>query len=149
MKNIEVYVSGLFILVGAIVFWQASMLPYSSDVGPGAGFLPLWASGIMIVLCVFNAVVAFKKNNTQYDKLLPTGDSLKNVLACIGGYILFMVIISYVGFTISSIVMLFILFSRGFKRRWALIWSAAVTCVVFFVFSSLLGVPLPVNDFGW
>lgn len=149
MKNIEVYVSGLFILVGAVICWQASLLPYYSEFGPGSGFLPLWASGIMIILCLFNTLVAFKQNNTHFDRLLPTGTSLKNVAACIGGYVLFMIIIPYVGFTISSVIMLFILFSRGYQWHWALGWSVVVTGVVFFVFSSLLGVPLPVNDFGW
>lgn len=149
MKNIEVYVSGLFILLGGVIFWQALSLPYNSEFGPGCGLLPLWVSGILIVLCVLNLLIALKNNNINFNDILPKGASLKNVLACVGGYLLFMVAVPYAGFSISSIVMLFILFSRGYKWRWALVWSVAVTGAMFVIFNSILGVPLPLNEYGW
>jgi putative tricarboxylic transport membrane protein len=149
MKNIEVYVSGLFILVGGVIFWQALLLPYSSEFGPGCGLLPLWVSGILIVLCILNLMVAIKNNNTNFNDILPKGTSLKNVLACVGGYVLFTIAVPYAGFSFSSIVMLFILFSRGYKWRLALVWSVAVTVAMFIIFNWILGVPLPLNEYGW
>ncbi len=149
MKNIEVYVSGLFILVGGVIFWQALLLPYGTEFGPGCGLLPLWISGILMVLCMLNLVIAIKNNNTNFKDLLPKGTSLKNVLACVGGYACFMIAVPYAGFSLSSIVMLFILFSRGYKWYWALLWSLGVTAAMFVLFKLILGVPLPLNEYGW
>ena len=149
MKNLEVYLSGLFILVGGVIFWQASLLPYYSEYGPGPGLLPVWISGLMIALCVVNIIIALKKGKTDLVEILPKGTGLINLLACVGGYALFMILVPYAGFTISSISMLFILFSRGYKWYWGLVWSIAVTVVMYMMFISILGVPLPVNEFGW
>ena len=149
MKNIEVYVSLFFIIVGSVVFSQSLSLQYYSDYGPGPGLLPLWVSGMMVLLSVANMVVAFKKNDTHFSDLFPKGSGLINLLACVGSFVLFMVIVQYVGFTISSILMLFILFSRGYKWPWALGLSVVVTGVLFVVFSSVLGIPIPVNEYGW
>ncbi|MCX7780106.1 MAG: tripartite tricarboxylate transporter TctB family protein [Negativicutes bacterium] len=149
MKSIEVYVSGFFILVGGVIFWQAALLPYNSQYGPGPGLMPIWVSGLMIILSAVNLVIAFKNKGTQFADLIPQGTGLINLLACVGSFALFMLIVKYVGFTISSILMLFILFSRGYKWYWGLGMSIAVTAILFFVFSSILGVPLPVNEFGW
>lgn len=149
LKNIEVYISSFFILVGSIIFWQASSMQYYGEYGPGPGLLPTWASGLMIILAAVNLVSAFKKNDTHFSDLMPKGDGLINVLACVGSFSLFMLIVPYVGFTISGISMLFILFSRGYKLYWALGLSILITGILFFVFGSVLGIPLPVNEYGW
>jgi hypothetical protein len=62
---------------------------------------------------------------------------------------LFTITVSFIGVTLASILMLFILFSRGYKWYWGLGLSVLVAGVTVFVFGSVLGVPLPVNDFGW
>ena len=149
MKNIEVYVSAFFIIIGAVVFSQALSLAYYGEYGPGPGLLPVWASGLMILLSVVNLVSACKKNNTQFSELIPRGTGLINLLACVGSFMLFMLIVQYTGFTVSGILMLFILFSRGYKWHWAFGMSVLVTGVLFFVFSSVLGIPIPVNEYGW
>lgn len=149
MKNIEVYVSLFFVLVGGVIVEQALSMQYYSQYGPGPGLLPIWIGGILIVLSVINLIMAYKKNDTQFSELVPKGVGLINLLACVGSFLLFMGIVSFAGFTISSFLMLSILFSRGYKLHWALGMSAFVTGVLFFVFGSVLGVPLPVNEFGW
>lgn len=149
MNNIEVYVSFFFVLVGGLIVEQASSMQYYSQYGPGPGLLPLWIGGILIVLSVINLLMAYKKNDTQFSELLPKGIGLVNLLACVGSFVLFTGIVSVAGFTISSFLMLSILFSRGYKLHWALGMSAVVTGVLFFVFGSVLGVPLPVNEYGW
>jgi hypothetical protein len=66
-----------------------------------------------------------------------------------GSLLLFIVIVPYAGFLLSSILTLSLLFSRGYKWYWGLGMSTVVACVVFWVFGSLLGIPLPVNKYGW
>lgn len=149
MRNLEVHVSLFFIAVAGVIFWQSLSLQYYSDYGPGPGLLPLWASGMMLVLSAVNLVIAWKKNDTCFADLLPQGTSLVNLLACAVSYALFLVTVSFVGVTVASILMLFILFSRGYKWYWGLGLSVLVAGVTVFVFGSVLGVPLPVNEFGW
>ena len=71
------------------------------------------------------------------------------MLSCVGAYALFLVLVPYAGFTISSVLMLFILFSRGYDWRKGMLFSVLVTGVLFFLFGSVLTVALPVNQFGW
>ncbi len=149
MKSLEVYISGFFILFGAIIFQLASSMKYYGEYGPGPGLLPVWISGMMVVLSAVNLIAALKKNNKSFADILPKGTGLINVLSCVGAYALFIVTVPYLGFTISSIAMLFILFSRGYTWRRGLCLSILVTGILFFVFGSVLTVPLPVNEFGW
>ena len=149
MKSLEVYISGFFILFGIIIFQLASSMKYYGEYGPGPGLLPLWISGLMVVLAAVNLFVALKKNNKQFSDILPKGTGLINLLSCIGAYALFILVVPYAGFTLSSTAMLFILFARGYTWRKALCLSILVTGVLFLVFGSILTVPLPVNEFGW
>lgn len=149
MQSMEVYISLFFVLVGGLIVEQASAMQYYSQYGPGPGLLPLWIGVILTVLSVINLVMTYKKNDTPFSKLLPKGVGLVNLLACVGSFLLFTGLVSFVGFSISSFLMLSILFSRGYKWYWALAMSAAVTGVLFLVFGSVLGVPLPVNEYGW
>ncbi|KYZ75668.1 hypothetical protein AXX12_10670 [Anaerosporomusa subterranea] len=149
MKNIEVYVSAFFILVGGVFFYQASEMQYFSEYGPGPGLLPMWVTGFMVLLAAVNLVMSLKRNNTHFAELMPKGTDLMNLITCIGSFILFMLIVEHVGFAVSSILMLFILFLRGYKWYWGLGMSIVVTGVSLFIFGSVLGIPLPVNQFGW
>jgi hypothetical protein len=124
-------------------------MPYYGQYGPGPALLPLWISGIMVALSIFNLIAALRKNNTHFSDLLPRGTGLINLLSCIGSFALFIIVVPYVGFTLSSFTMLFILFSRGYKYKWSIGLSVLVTGVMFFVFSVLLSIPLPMNEFGW
>lgn len=149
MKNLEVYISLFFILFGAVIFSQASSMKYYGEYGPGPGLLPMWISGIMMALAVINLVSAFKRDNTHFSDLLPKGTSLINLLSSIGSFALFIIIVPYAGFVLSSLSMLFILFSRGYSWKKSIVLSALVTGIVFIIFSAVLSIPLPVNEFGW
>ena len=149
MKNLEVYISGVMILFGATIFRLAYSMEYYGEYGPGPGLLPLWTSGLIVVLSAINLVIALKKGGKSLAEILPQGSSLKNVLSCAGAYALFLILVPYAGFTISSVLMLFILFSRGYDWRKGLLFSVVITGVMFFLFGSVLTVALPVNEFGW
>jgi putative tricarboxylic transport membrane protein len=149
VKNLGVYISVFFLLFGGIMLWQSLQLDYYSDYGPGPGLLPLWISSAIIVFSVLNLVLSLKKNIIRIADVIPKGEGLLNVLACIGAFLLFIIIVPYVGFLIGSTVMLFILFSRGFKWYWAIGLSVLIAGIIFWVFGILLQVPLPVNELGW
>ena len=149
MKNLEVYISVFFVLFGAVIFKLASSMKYYGEYGPGPGLLPLWISGIMVVLSIVNLFSAFKKNNKNFGALLPKGTALYNLLCCIVSYLLFIIIVPYAGFVISSLLMLTLLFSRGYSWKASMGLSTLVTGVLYAVFGLVLTIALPVNQFGW
>ena len=111
MKSLEVYISGFMILFGAVIFRLAYSMEYYGEYGPGPGLLPLWTSGLIVVLALINLTIALKKGGKSLAEVLPKGTSLKNVLSCVGAYALFLVLVPHAGFSVSSVLMLFILFS--------------------------------------
>jgi putative tricarboxylic transport membrane protein len=149
LKNFGVYVGLFFLIFGGVIFWQSISLDYYSEFGPGPGFLPAWTSGIIIILSLVYLFIALKKEIILVRDILPKGEGFINVLVSMVSLLLFIVIVPFVGFIISSIITLFLLFSRGYKWYWGLGMSTVVACIVFWVFGSLFGIPLPVNEYGW
>ncbi|MFC0272366.1 tripartite tricarboxylate transporter TctB family protein [Metabacillus herbersteinensis] len=149
MKNFGALISILFLIFSVIIFIQASSLEYSSEYGPGPGFLPSWTSGIMIILSIVYFFISLKKELIYLKGILPNREGLFNVLISIGALTLYIIVTPYLGFTISSALMLFSLFSLGYKWYWSLGMSACLSLLVFWVFGNLLGIPLPLNEYGW
>lgn len=148
-NNLGVYISAFFLLFSGILFWKALDLNYYGAYGPGPGLLPIWANGILIILSLISLVFCYRKSDILLSEVLPKGRGLGNVLACIGALVLFMLVVDYTGFVAGSILMLFPLFSRGYKWHWSLGLSVGVTLLLFWTFGLILQVPLPVNEFGW
>ncbi|MBP1154473.1 MULTISPECIES: tripartite tricarboxylate transporter TctB family protein [unclassified Paenibacillus] len=141
--------SGLPIfLFSVFIFWKSFDLPYLGSVGPGAGFFPVWLSGILIILSLFYMVEFRNKENSE-EESMPKGEDLKKVLYIIGCLILFVIIISYLGFVLSSAIFLFLLLYRAYKWYLNLIISVGTSIFLFWLFRTLLSVTLPVNEFGW
>lgn len=149
MKNLGVYISLFFLLIGGIILSESLSMEYYSDYGPGPGLLPLWTGGLIIVLSLIYLGITIKKDVILFSQALPKGEGLINVITCMGSLILFMIIVPFAGFLIGSSITLFILFLRGHKWPWALGLSISVAVIIFGVFGVLLQVPLPVNEFGW
>ena len=149
MKKAGVW-AGIITLIYAITIFQQSLsLEYSTRLGPGPGFFPLWLSGILIVLTLLYIVDSLRHDMVKVSEILPGGSASKSILATVTGLILFPIVVPYLGFVISATLLQFIMFIRDFKWYTALSISLAVSVIILLVFQSLLGVSLPVNDFGW
>ncbi|MBP2634662.1 MAG: Tripartite tricarboxylate transporter TctB family [Firmicutes bacterium] len=149
MKKAGVW-AGIITLVYAIIIFQQSLsLDYSTRLGPGPGFFPLWLSGILIVLTLCYIVDSIRHDVVKVSEILPGGQASKNIISTVGGLIIFPIVVPYLGFVVSATILQFIMFVRDFKWYIALGISVAVSIILFLVFQSLLGVTLPVNDFGW
>lgn len=150
-KNAEIYLNLFFILFGGVVFGLSSGMRYYSEFGPGPGLLPLWTSGLIILFGIVNLIKTIKANkeSMSFASILPKGSGLINLLVTLGALLFFIVIVNFVGFVISSVLMLFALFSRGYKWYWGLGLSILVTGIIYVVFVTLLSVPLPLNSFGF
>ena len=149
MTNAGVWVGLVFLAFSGTLFWQALSYDYYSTIGPGPGLLPMWLSGTLILLSVAYMIDSVRNDPIDLKSMLPRGKGLRKVLALFVALALFLTVVKYLGYVIASSVMLFILFAFEYKWYWAGSISLAVTLVVFYVFKSLLNVPLPVNTFGF
>jgi len=137
------------LIYGIVFFIKSLSWPYWSGYGPGAAFVPLWCNGLLIVCSAWYLYKSLKESGLKISEVLPKGIGRKNLLITWGAIIVFIAISKKVGLIISGSLMLTVLFSRGYKWYKALIMGVAVTLICFFVFSTLLQVPVPVNKFGW
>lgn len=149
MKKAGVWAGIITLIYAIIIFQQSLSLDYSTKLGPGPGFFPLWLSGILIVLTLCYIVDSIRHDEIKISEILPGGQASKNIISTVGGLIIFPIVVPYLGFVVSATILQFIMFVRDFKWYIALGFSVAVSIILFFVFQSLLGVTLPVNDFGW
>ncbi|MDQ0218149.1 tripartite tricarboxylate transporter TctB family protein [Peribacillus cavernae] len=149
MRNAGVWAGALLLGFAGFIFWQSLSFDYYTVRGPGPGFLPLWLSGVLIVISLVYIWEAIKKEVIVFKQILPKGRALGNILSMLGSIIIFMIVISYAGFVVSAVILLFIVLVREFKWYSALGISVVTSIIVFLVFNSLLGIPLPVNALGW
>lgn len=149
MKKAGVWAGIITLIYAIIIFHESLSLDYSTKLGPGPGFFPLWLSGILIVLTLFYIVDAFRHDEIKVSEILPGGKAGKSIISTVSGLIVFPIVVPYLGFVISGTILQFIMFIRDFKWYVSLGISVAVSIILFFVFQTLLGVTLPVNDFGW
>lgn len=143
--------SGIILLAyAATILYQSLTLDYSTRLGPGPGFFPLWLSAILIILIIAYIWDSFKSNTVKLSDILPPDKRARdNILLTLGGLFVFPLIVEFLGFIVSGSILLFIMCIREFKWYTSLGMAIGISCLLFFVFQSLLGVTLPVNEFGW
>jgi len=147
--NLSLCISGVLFIFGAAVFTQATKMTYWKGNVPGDAFMPIWASGFLMLLALIGIFQALKEQGVKLSDSLPRGEGLKNLLVTWTALIFFMASVKILGFLIPAFVMMFFLYKRGYKPKYAIIWAIAVTLATYFVFDTLLQIPLPVNQFGW
>lgn len=149
MKNLGALIGLIILVFASVIFWQSLSFDIYSNIGPGPGLFPMILSGLLIVLSILYIISSFKKNIVMISDVLPKGKSLWQVLRILVAVTLFIVISPFVGFTIASFIVLCILFIGEMRWYSAIGISIITTVAVFIAFKTLLGVPLPVNVFGW
>ena len=149
LRNLGFYISIFFLIIGGLIFSESLTLEYYSDYGPGPGLLTLWTSILIIVLSLLYLFTVIKKEFINLSEVFPKGEGFINIIVCIGSLILFIMIVPSTGFLIGSIVLLLILFKRGYNWLWSIGLSVSVSLIIFGIFGVLLEVPLPTNSLGW
>ena len=124
-----------FAAAGILWIARAATLPWWDGFAPASGFMPLWYGVILVALA---AAVAFRAEKKPEE---PVGKALV-VLAVIAATI---VGLKLVGFAASIFLLLLVLYKV--VERLPLVRSIAVaagtTAVLYLVFKTWLGVPLP------
>lgn len=150
MKNYGVWV-GIFILLFAAFMFNASLkYEYYGQYGPGPGFFPRWLSGLLGTFSLLFIIDSLRKNNRiSFSDVLPKGEVLLSVLKVVLSIALFILISPFLGYVISSILIMLILLTPHFKWITSFGTATSVTIVLFVVFNTILDIPLPANMWGW
>jgi hypothetical protein len=148
-KNAGVWAGILLLAYSAVLFQQSLSLDYYNPLGPGPGFLPLWLSVVLFVVALCYIGDSIKSAAVRLADLQPHDDARVDIALMLVGLCLFATIVESVGFVIAATQLVFLMTLRKFKWYYALPCSAGVAILLLVVFQTLLGVSLPVNDFGW
>ncbi len=149
MRKAGVWMGILFLIWSIVAFMMSSSYVYYSKYGPGPGLFPLWISGLFIVISILYIIESMRKEGVSVNEVLPKGEDLNYILKIMGSIALFILLAPYTGYSIASIVMLFILFFGKYKWYSGLGIAIVTTLILFLIFQTYLRIPLPLNPFGW
>lgn len=149
MLNVGVLTGICLLVYSGILFYQSWGLDYYTPMGPGPGFLPLWLSGILFVISLFYIAECIKGEGISLKELFPRGGMLYDMVFMFVGLCFTGLFLEEVGFVTCGSLLLFLMTFRKYKWYYALPSSIVITFIIFTVFQTCLGVPLPINEFGW
>ncbi|NTZ16626.1 tripartite tricarboxylate transporter TctB family protein [Paenibacillus sp. JMULE4] len=147
-QNAGVWAAIFIFLFGLMFFWMSLSFDYMGPEGPGPGLLPLWLSGLLIILSVVYMMNSIK-HITRFKDILPRGKGFINIVTIIGSFLLFLLTVKSIGFVMAGTLFLFILLAREYQWYAGLGISIGISIILFWVFCKLLSVPIPVNAWGW
>lgn len=139
---------GLSVLFFAIIFFVYSLeYPYSDELGPGPGFLPVWLSGLLIILSLIYIYEAYRGKDSA--ESMPAREAQKTMAFILMTMILYVVFLPLIGFNLTSTMFLFALLYKAYNWYTSLAISIVTSTFLFLLFAKFLDVQLPVNALGF
>lgn len=140
MKKGNIIIASIFSAFAIFVIYMSLQLPPSKDGVPGPGTWPILISVIMLGAAITIIINAIRKNDGEL--LLNTPNHIR-VYITMGILVGYLVIMYYIGFFVSSVLMLYILITwfGEYKLLVRIITSLVVVTIVYLVFTQILNVP--------
>lgn len=149
MRRAEIIGAIVSTIVGLAIVSQAAQLEYWMPLGPGPGFVPLWA-GIAIALA--GIVLLIQVLRTPRDPEEPPPEKGRSGMVWVAAALTVLAALgmNFIGFSAASFLFMAVLIGISGSHRWTTtIGIAAVVTVVFLlVFKWGLQVPLPTGVIG-
>lgn len=149
IKNAGIWAGIILLAFSGVLFQQSLALDYYNMLGPGPGFLPRWLSGLLAAVALCYLWDSLKNNVVTLGDLVPDHHAIPDIALMLTGLCLFALSVETIGFVLASSQLLFLMTVRKFRWYLALPSAIAISIVLLLAFQKLLGVFLPVNDFGW
>ena len=134
------------ILFGLLVLWQSRALPLGSLRNPGPAYLPV---ALALLMVLFGVLIAALGGSSPTVRSLGWSEA-PHMLAIVVAGAFAALALERIGYRLTMIVMLFFLL-RGMERRrtvFSLAFSVALASATFYLFSTILRVPLPRGPLG-
>lgn len=148
MKNKVGLSGGIFVLVFSLIFFFYSLeYPYTSELGPGPGMLPVWLAGILVILAIMYLYSVFKGKDSA--DTAPDKAAQKEMAFILGSMSLYVFLLPILGFNLSSILFLFVFLRKGYNWYISLGISVFTSVFLYLLFTEGFATPMPVNIFGF
>lgn len=141
MKKGNIIIASVFMVFAIFVIYMSLQLPPSKDGVPGPGTWPILISLIMIgaaITIIINAI-----RNKDNEQLVLNTVNHYRVYITMGILIGYLLVMYFIGFFVSSVLMLYILITwySSYNLLVRLISSLSVVTIVYLVFTQILNVP--------
>ncbi|MGH7847825.1 MAG: tripartite tricarboxylate transporter TctB family protein [Candidatus Binatia bacterium] len=143
---------GLFLCgLGIFILLRALSLDYTSDTGPGPGFVPLWLGIVITSLSLFLIVATLRKslarNIVSHETPNKASRSLASWLAIMIGVALLKILGFYASFALLTAFFVLAMEKRSVPIVVAV--AAGSAFGFYLIFSVVLRVPLPSGPWGF
>ena len=134
-------------LLGTVFFIESLRLGLGRAGHPGAGFMPFFV-GIGLCFLGFYSLIKRSLGDPKEGERVRVkffGHSIFRVIATVIAMSAYVILLPWLGFLISSFMLLVFLFKTGGVRKWTTILGAALltVCISYWLFSLSLNVRLP------
>jgi putative tricarboxylic transport membrane protein len=153
MNMRDVVGSAFWILVGLFFCIKSIAYGFLYEGAPGPGFLPLLGGVTLIFLGLIVFVTALKKAGSEkhlQDKFFPENFSFKKIILTVLALIVYIAVLEYVGFLLTTFFFMLFLFRAIEPKKWALAiaFSVLIASFSYILFQLLLKVQLPRGIWG-
>jgi len=150
MKKNDIIGGGIFIALGIFIFTQTYQYPSPPEKGhPGPDLFPNLLALLFIGFGLALVLKARKLISTDTE-VAPGPKRVSNVLFVLAIVAVYVGVVNFVGFMITSAVLLFLLMKKlGVTILKSAIASIIITLFINLMFSKILRVPLPWGILGW
>ena len=141
------------LLTGAVFTFESLKLGLGNIHRPGPGFLPFYV-GILLSLVVLFSMIGnlfVPKGKKGRDGEKSSDGSILGVVTVVFALLAYVVILAWVGYLISTFLLLIFLFRAGGFRKWAPILTVAFVTLSasYLFFSSWLNIRFPKGFLGF
>lgn len=153
MAKKEWVIDFVILFVGIILIIESLRLGVGSIHRPAPGFLPILTGIGLSVVAFFslikNFLAAKRDKDGNREKLF--GRSVLNVVAISIALFVYVLVFPWVGYLLSTFLLLIFLFKVGGFRRWAFVLAAAILTVsiIYLFFGSWLKIRFPKGFLGF
>ena len=150
-------VSNTSIGLGLIVFASAVLLytrtfPTLEKGYPGPSLFP----NVLAVLFIIAGITLVAQGVRSGERIIKfdtsgiTRSGLINILLVLGGIVFYIYLSDFLGFQITSFILLFGLMKwLRVSTHWSLVMACGITLAIYLLFAKMLLVPLPWGLWGW
>jgi hypothetical protein len=139
-------VTAALLLALAVTFSAGALkfYPYSSEGGPGSGFLPFWLGAVMAALSLLMLLRRPRSTDTGLEWLPDRAGAIR-VIAVVAATIAFVALLNFVGMVLGTALYLAALIRFLGQHRWWVTLAVAAGAAGFnyLVFARWLRVPFP------
>lgn len=149
MKKNDLIAGALFIALGIFIFTQTWNYPSPEKGHPGPDLFPNLLALLFIGFGLSLMLKARKLSSTKSENV-PGPKSIANALSVLAIVAVYVGVVNFVGFLITSAILLFLLMKKlGVTLFRSVLASIMITLFINLLFSKILRVPLPYGILGW